>query len=369
MGKIITGIVMSIIISIILPIVHALFYRIKEKEDKKITYGSEFVVKTSNSLNIFFLIWMIICFLGMVGAVVFVFTTKEPNKTKIFWIIEILFLIFFLLGSLGFFIGKFNYLVVKNEGIYIKKLFKKDKLIKYTDITYVNYNSVGFGQVSCYNADGIPLFSVDKYHLGADKLYAKLRNNGYFLLPTPYPSDDMKNNANFKHFKKVSSSKIKFWCFLCFGLALILLGALINVQSKFTSYKNYEVTGIVENYIKGENTLKIYLKDNENTYYVNNIVYEKLDESVYNVLKENTQIKMCIAYVDEYKRFKVSELNINGNIYLDKNLSEKAEYSNYRTGLIGSYVFYGIGGVLEIFAIIYIIKLVKLKNNPLIINN
>ena len=181
MEHIITGIA----ISIILPIVYGWFYTIKEKEEKKISYGAEFTVKTSKGLILFFLIWMIFCFLGMIGGVVLLLALEEPNENRIFWIIEIISLVFFLLGGLGFAIGKYNYLVVKEEGIYIKKMFKKDTLVKYSDITYINSHSFGFGQVSCYDSNGIPLFEVDQYHLGVEQLDNKLRSKGYFLLPNP----------------------------------------------------------------------------------------------------------------------------------------------------------------------------------------
>ena len=121
MENIITGIA----ISIILPIVYGFFYHLKEKEEKKITYGTEFTVKMSKGITIFFFIWMIICFMGMVGAVVLVLATEDPNENQMFWTIETISLIFFLLGTLGFSISKFNYLVVKHEGIYIKKMFQK----------------------------------------------------------------------------------------------------------------------------------------------------------------------------------------------------------------------------------------------------
>ena len=358
MENIITGIA----ISIILPIVYGFFYHLKEKEEKKINYGSEFTVKMSKGITIFFFIWMIICFMGMVGAVVLVLTTEEPNENQMFWIIETISLIFFLLGTLGFSISKFNYLVVKHEGIYIKKMFQKDRLIKYSDITYINSNSFVFGQVACYDSDGVPLFEVDHYHLGAEQLYSKLRNKGYLLLPLPYPTEDMKNNKKFQHHKKLSSTKVGLWCFLLFGIGSLLLGILVNSQINFKSYENYEVSGIVENFNKGEKVLKIYLKDDKKTYYINNIVYDVFDENVYSVLSENTQIRMCIAYIDKYERYNISELEINGKIYLNKNASENAEYSNYHSGLIGSYAFIGIGTVLEVFAVIYFIKIIKIKN-------
>lgn len=48
-------------------------------------------------------------------------------------------------------------------------------------------------------------------------------------------------------------------------------------------------------------------------------------------------------------------------VYLNMNLSETAEYSNYRDGQIGSYIMIGIGAILEIIGVVYFIKIKKLK--------
>ena len=171
----------------------------------------------------------------------------------------------------------------------------------------------------------------------------------------------MKSNVKFQHYKKLSSTKVGFWCFALFGLSSLLLGILVNTLSNFNEYENYEVSGIVENYTKGEEILKIYLKDDANVYYINNIVYDELDEDIYKVLDDNIEIKMHIAYQDEYSRFNISQLEVNGEVYLNMNSSETAEYSNYRDGQIGSFVMIGIGAILEIFGVIYFIKFKKLK--------
>ena len=71
----------------------------------------------------------------------------------------------------------------------------------------------------------------------------------------------MKNNKKFQHYKKLSSTKVGLWCFLLFGIGSLLLGILVNSQINFKSYENYEVSGIVENFNKGEKILKIYQED------------------------------------------------------------------------------------------------------------
>lgn len=356
MEDIITGIA----ILIILPIAYGLFYNLKEKEEKKIIYGAEFTVKSSKAITKFFFIWMVICLSGMIGAVVFLIVSEDPNKNQIFWIIEALLLIFLILGALGFAICKFNYLVIKENGIYVKKMFKKDKLIKYSDITYINSNSIGFGQVSAYDSNGIPLFEVDQYHLGVDQLDNKLRNNGYMILPNPYPSEDMKNNKKFQMYKKLSSAKIRFWCFLIFGIASILSGILMISQIDFKNYSNYEVIGVVETYSVGEKTLDIHLENDDKTYYINNIVYEKLNEDIFDVIAKKIDIKLYISYKDEYNRYNISQIEINNVIYLNMESAKLAEYSNYKYGLIGSYIFIGVGTILEILSILYLFRIKKI---------
>ena len=337
------NITIVIAITIILPIVYGLFYNLKEKEEKKIIYGAEFTVKSSKVITLYFFIWMVICLLGMIGTVIFVITTEEPNKNQMFWIMEILLLIFFLLGALGFFVCKYNYLVIKENGIYVKKMFKKDKLIKYSDITYISNNSFGFGQLSVYDSNGIPLFEIDHYHLGIEQLDNKLRNKGYMILPNPYPSEDMKNNKKFQCYKKLSSAKVGF-----------------------KSYENYEVVGVVDTYSVSEETLKIHLENDDKTYYINNIVYDELNEDIFDVLTENTYIKLHVSYKDEYERYNISQIEINKIIYLNMESAELAEYSNYKYSLIVSYVFIGFGVILVILGVFCSLKIKKLCKIDLI---
>ena len=102
----------------------------------------------------------------------------------------------------------------------------------------------------------------------------------------------------------------------------------------------------------------------DKTYYVNQIVYEKLDKDVYYVLVKNEEIKLYIAYQDEYERYHISQIELQHVIYLDMEEAESALYSNYKTSKIVSYVFLGIGTVLEILALVDIIKIKILKNQP-----
>lgn len=358
MESLITGIA----VTIILPIVYGLFFYLKEKEEKKITYGSEFTVKMSKCFMVFFLICMIICFFGMVGAVILLIAIDEPNKFTIFWTLELVSLAFFLLGAFGFFSCKYDYIVVKEDGIIVNKMFKKQRIIKYSDITYITSHSYGFGEVACYDSNGIPLLSVDYYHVGVEKLDSILKSKGYELLSRPYPSEDMKKNDKFKKYKKKSSLKIGFWCFLVFGLTLIGLGILVNALSDFHEYEKYKVSGVIENYKIDKETLKIKLENDSKEYYINNIVYDDLNEELYSVMNEGDSITLFVSYVDVYERYNICQIELNNTIYLDMELAEKREYSNYRTGIVGSYVMIGIGGALLVLSIVNFVKLKKLDS-------
>lgn len=345
----------------ILPMVYGIFYYLKEKEEKKISYGSEFTVKMNKGILLFFFIWMMICFLGMIAAVVLLIALEDPNENQMFWFLEVICLSFFLLGAVGFSICKYNYLVVKDDGIIVKKMFRKSLIIKYSDITYINSNSSALGGVSCFNSDGIPLLSVDHFYVGVEKLDSALRNKGYMLLPNPYPSEDMKKNAKFMKYKKKASLKVGFWCFLCFGILSIGLGILVHNLSHFNEYENYEISGIVDTYEVGDKALKIKLKNDSREYYINNIVYSKLNEKIYDVMSQEDFIILHIGYVDEYKRYNISQIEVDDVVYLNMSDAENREYSNYKMGIITSYVMLGIGGFLIVLSIVYLIRLKKMK--------
>ena len=66
-----------------------------------------------------------------------------------------------------------------------------------------------------------------------------------------------------------------------------------------------------------------------------------------------------MAYIDEYKRYHLSQIEINKIVYLDMNVAEKAEYFNYKAGIITSYVMIGVGGFFMILSGVFVIKLLK----------
>ena len=90
-----------------------------------------------------------------------------------------------------------------------------------------------------------------------------------------------------------------------------------------------------------------------------------LDKDVLKVLKEDIEIEIYVAYDDAYSDRKVSQLEIDGKVYLDMVQSEEADYKNERETLICSYVFMGIGGALLLLCIPCFYKKNKAKRKML----
>lgn len=348
------GEIISSIICLFFVVIGSLIYEyIKKKEEIKLSLKSEFTVKSSKGILLFFMLWMIICSLGMIGVVIYLITSGEPNETQTVWIAEIILLAFFFLGTLGFFTCKYNYLVIKDNGIVIKSLFKKTRFIKYTDITYVNC----IMGIQCFDSDGIQLFAVDHYHIGIDKLYSFLLNKGCIELPTPYPTKEMKDNARFMAYRRKSSLISSFWALSIFAFLFLSIGLLANSLSDFKSYENYKVIGYVESYTNDDETLKIKLKNDSNQYYVNNIVYDEINENLFKVINQDDSLILHIGYIDEYNRLNISQIEINNTIYLNMSDAEDREYSNYNAGIISSYIFFSISAIFFAFSIVFFVKL------------
>ncbi|MBR2970355.1 MAG: hypothetical protein IKC48_00975 [Clostridia bacterium] len=164
-----------IIVGFLYFLCRAIYEFLKEKEESKIVYGSEFTVKACKALLLNFFIFIVVNFLGMIAMAICLLTIKNSDST-LFWIPESFFLVLFLAGCLFFSIFKYDYIVVKEEGIYVNKLFKKTKFIKYSDIAYIENTLNTLGRVACYNIDSVLLFEVYHHHLGIEQLVEKIQN-------------------------------------------------------------------------------------------------------------------------------------------------------------------------------------------------
>lgn len=83
---------------------------------------------------------------------------------------------------------------------------------------------------------------------------------------------------------------------------------MVHSQCEFSKYENYKISGVIETVEIAEDHLTIYLQGDDVEYYVNNIVFDELDEKVFDVLKSGESIDLYVAYIDEYKKYHLSIL-------------------------------------------------------------
>ena len=119
--------------------------------------------------------------------------------------------------------------------------------------------------------------------------------------------------------------------------------------------------GIIDKIVINDEIVKIYLTENEKEYYINNIIYDAVDEEIFDVIKEGKKVRLLIGYEDEYLRLNISEIEIDGIKYLEKNSAFQEIYNNYHSSIIASYAFLGIGIVLFIPSVINLYKYYKYK--------
>ena len=176
-------------------------------------------------------------------------------------------------------------------------------------------------------------------------------------LPLNNPFDKFKNNENYIEYKRYSSYKIKIITSLIFSILMFGLFIMIMPQLRYPEYLNYEVNGTINEIKKTDETVSIYLVDDENVYYINNIIYSEMDKRAIEKLNSGVSIKLLIANKDEYNRLQISQLEIENHIYLDMNDVKSKEYSNYKMGMVTSYVFLALGIILFLYFLRCQIKL------------
>ena len=73
----------SILSSFSIFICFSIFYRIRQKEEKKYKEETEFMLKQTKGFTIFFCIWICLCFIGVVIIVILNFFAVGINFPKI----------------------------------------------------------------------------------------------------------------------------------------------------------------------------------------------------------------------------------------------------------------------------------------------
>ena len=121
------------------------------------------------------------------------------------------------------------------------------------------------------------------------------------------------------------------------------------------------MNGVISEYKLKDDNVTIKLEGDENNYWINNIVYDKLKPSFGADIKTGESASLLIGYTDKNDRKVISQLEMKGTIYLDKDVAEKAEYDNYIDSIIFSYVLLSLGGALIVAWIPCLICSAKIK--------
>ena len=317
------------------------------------------MLKPTKPVTMLFLGWIILCFIGII--IFIIFQIKDPIKDIGLLVVFLLLIIIFLSFGFGGYIHmKYNYFIVKDDRIIIKK-GRKTSIVLFKDIIYFSANHTSYGGIECYNENGFLLLIVSNFYVGVEKLESILKKLNVQPLPTPFPTEQMKETEEYKLCKKVGSYKLKMTLSLVFSFMIFLIYFLLLSQSHFEIQETYEINGVIEEVTLDNKTITIYLENDNNKYFVNNVVYKAVDKNVFDELKKGTDINLHILDDDKYKHLEVYQIKINDVIYLSLEDAKRLEYNNHKALVISMYVFLGAGCILLIYASIYIIKLYKLN--------
>lgn len=364
------SIITTIAICIAIPLVFQIFYFLRAREEKKYKYEKVVRTRMPKAIQWFFGGFFILAFgFNIVGSI-FIIKDNAPISTLlILWGVGI---IFIFLGALGYCLTRFNYEILYEDKIIVVRCFKKKREVSFNEICYYSYVPGFIGGLIGYDKSGIPVVKSDGGNIGIEELAEKFRQKNITLIsniksfPDSLPTEQREK---YEIFKKKSNLKISGWIFFGFGLMCLLLFAMLLSGAHFEEFQNYSVTGTVESYDfdKKNSTITIKLTGDDNTYFVNNIVYDEVDGELEKQLKENSEITLYIGYTNKWGRPQISQIELNGETYLDMDKAEAAEWGNYKGLRIMAFVILGIAVVLLIlwlsFLIVSKIKFVNRINS------
>lgn len=327
-------ILITVIISAAIPIAYVLLYRIGVSRDRRKALRND-VISVERSL--------LLC--GMAGTVFFYSVTVLCGilstiflPAYVTYILVSIFGLISALGALGCVNDKFKYIIIEDEQITSVSMFFKDKVFPYSDVkNYLLPNFRGRKGIVLYGHDGKKLFSSG---VGCDgKLYNltyKLNDIGIFTMP----DSEIK-----------AGNKREIPIFIAVTLAL--MGAMLMLPFGLTyshnqppeTYMNYRVSGVVAEFKFKDGDrpyLKLTLENDDHVYWVYSVVYDKLDKDLQKNLSRGDRIRLLIAHDESGGKRKVSQIELNGRIYLSAEKAETAEMKSYRTNRTFAFVFLGI---------------------------
>lgn len=362
MGNLAANIATPIAIAVILPLVFNLFWFLKRREEKKQGVDNLNRTRAPKFVLAFFLGFAILCIVVMIVAVVLM--AIDPAPVFVFVIIVVVCVLFASLGFLGFTLSRFKYEIIEDDGITLVRFNKKKKFF-YSQIVFYKYVEGMMGTCVAYDEYGRILFHVEALSIGSKNLADAMSGHGATPVLYNFPTPEMKRTKEFKYWQKKNNAVVFAWVSLFIGiLSLAMWGMVFGINHEPRKFENYEVNGIVESYEikygKDSTTLTVRLTDDENVYWVSNIVDDEVDWSIKNVIKEGTEIKLLIAFKDDEDRRQISQIEIDNVIYLDAKDAEQAEIDNYNFGKTLMWVFFGVSvALLVTWAGLLIYKKVK----------
>lgn len=207
----------ALLFPILLSLVWAVLFSLVRREDAKHTGEGVFRVQTARAIRVFFAVFSAIVMAGMVAVAILAFVSLN---TTAFLIAEGVLAAFAGLGIFGYVHTKFTYCVVHEDHLLRVRLFGKNHVIPFERIAYILSYGEGFGNLSGFDANGIPLFGFDHTEVGVEALETRLREWGIPDAPKPFPTEAMKNSEPYRAYKKRSNR-------LALGVTCGLWGAII----------------------------------------------------------------------------------------------------------------------------------------------
>ncbi len=355
----------TIIRAICMPLIFiftfSLFGYFAKREEKRLSKEGEFKVKASKSVAIFFIVFIVGAFIGIIITIILM--RKQPLA---FWSITTLLILVIVLSIPALLEVAFNYLIANDKYIIVKKFFSKPRKIKYEDIMYYAYKSY-FSKSNNVSRDTYyidknanKLFTVSFFDVGVNELNKKI--NGARISLGLEALRYLGNTGKYKNFCRIEKGKSYFFVFLIMTLLFIVCATLVFFGCADKPFENYRIYGVIYNAQIEEDYINISLHGDENTYTITNTIMDVTNMDVVDELYSGRSITLTIGYtnLDGYKI--ISGIEIDGITYLTPEVAEQKvrEYNADARTLSG--IMFAVGGAfLFASAICGIIALVFKK--------
>ncbi|MDE5547543.1 MAG: hypothetical protein K2J30_00885 [Clostridia bacterium] len=176
-GRVITMLATIITIAI----AFAIFWFFKVRGEKKLPPEGVIKTRPPKALSGFFLGFAILVLVGGTAGIIYCCITDSENTTaSIVVIFSLCVVVFSGIGFFGYAWVRFNYLVADNEGIYVYRLFRKERYYRYEEIGAFQ-DTIWQGMIGVlkgYDKNNKKIFAIEAVHIGATAIAQRLREHG-----------------------------------------------------------------------------------------------------------------------------------------------------------------------------------------------